>query len=385
MPSQRPSDATKRGARGAVRPRPVPGRGPRVVLTRPDHLGDVLSTLPCAALLRRALPSAQLAYVAAPPMGDLLRRCADLDEVYPVRFPPPDARAEPAAWGHVVRAGAANLRGRFDIALLLRPDDPWSGALVTAAGIPVRIGFAQPRTRPFLTRVLPEPAGCHVRALGEVLAAAALDHLGCVAPPGPADANLTLTPDDHDEADAVAARAGVGGDPILLHPGSGWRLKNWPAARWGALATALHRRHGAVPLVIGGPGEAGLVAEVVAEAGGPHAVGVEATLSLGGLAALQSRARLVVSTDSGAAHLAAMVGAPLVALYGPGDPVGFRPWSPAGRLRVVRTGLPCSPCGSFEAPPCGATTEPACVTGITVEAVLAAAEELLGPRAHSAV
>jgi len=70
--------------------------------------------------------------------------------------------------------------------------------------------------------------------------------------------------------------------------------------------------------------------------------------------------------------------APVVALFGPGDPVAFAPFAAPSRLRVVRTGLPCSPCGTLEDPPCGAAVDPACVTGIGVEDVLHAAAELLG-------
>ena len=83
------------------------------------------------------------------------------------------------------------------------------------------------------------------------------------------------------------------------------------------------------------------------------------------------------STDSGAVHLAAAVGARVVALFGPGDPVMFAPLCPPERRRIVRVGLPCSPCGTLEHPPCGATIEPDCVTGITVDAVLHAAADLM--------
>ncbi|HSK96000.1 MAG TPA: hypothetical protein VK891_05220, partial [Euzebyales bacterium] len=71
--------------------------------------------------------------------------------------------------------------------------------------------------------------------------------------------------------------------------------------------------------------------------------------------------------------------APLVALFGPGDPTAYRPPAPPSRLRIVRTGMACSPCGTLERPPCGAVTAPACVAGISVAMVRAAADDLLGP------
>ena len=351
----------------------------RVLLCRPDHLGDVLLALPAAALLRRALPDAQLTFVAAPGMSDLLRRCPDLDDVQPLSFPPPNSPAEPPGWAQVVRTASADLRGRFDASLLLRPDDPWSGALTSAADIPVRLGFDQPRTRPFLTRALPEPTGCHVRTLGVALAAALLEHFGRVTPEGAVDARLSLTAGDRCEAAALVEDLGVGPRPVVVHPGSGWKLKNWPVGRWGEVLGQLRRRHGVTPLVLGSSGEAELVEAVVAASGGAGVCGGQ--LSMGGLAALHAGARLVVTTDSGAAHLAAMVGAPLVVLFGPGDPVGFRPCCDEQRLRVLRVGLPCSPCGTLENPPCGAVTNPDCVTGITVDTVLNATESLLAATA----
>ena len=163
---------------------------------------------------------------------------------------------------------------------------------------------------------------------------------------------------------------------IVLRPGSGWPLKNWPPRRWGRLAAALARRYGVLPLVTGGPREEVLVRALV-DASGRRARGLAGRLSRGGLAALFRRAGLVIATDSGPLHLAAMLGAPVVGLYGPVDPREFGPWGPSGRRRIVRAQLSCSPCRTLVDPPCGDATEPRCVTEIPVEAVLAAAANLL--------
>ena len=142
------------------------------------------------------------------------------------------------------------------------------------------------------------------------------------------------------------------------------------------MAAALRQRYGVAPLVTGSAAEEDLVRAVVA-ASGRRAVGLAGRLSLGGLIALLRRVRLLIATDGGPLHLAAAVGTPVVGLYGPADPVMYRPWCPPERRRVVRVQLPCSPCGTLLDPPCGAATEPACVTGITLDAVLTAADELL--------
>jgi ADP-heptose:LPS heptosyltransferase len=136
----------------------------------------------------------------------------------------------------------------------------------------------------------------------------------------------------------------------------------------------LARRFRTRPIVDGTAAEQPLARQV---AYGTPAIDVAGRLSLGALAAVHRQARLVVTTDSGALHVAAAMGAPAVGLFGPGDPFRFAPLAPPDRVRIVRTEVPCSPCGTLEDPPCGAVVEPACVRAIGVASVLRAAAELL--------
>ena len=306
----------------------------------------------------------------------MAERCPELDETLTVAFPPVARKEQDrAAWQESVRREAAALEGGFDAALVVRPDDPWSGAFTAAAAIPLRLGFDMPRTRPYLTDAVPVPRNRHVALDGFHLADALLARLGAgVRTERVLDACLVPSREDDEEASALLADVGADGAPIVLHPGSGWPLKNWPARSWREVVVELARRFGTKPLVAGTAAEHGLVGEV---AEGTPAIGLAGRLSLGGLAALHGRARLVVATDSGAVHLAAAMGAPVVAVFGPGDPVLFAPLAPGERVRVVRAGLPCSPCGTLEDPPCGAAVQPACVTAIGADAVLRAAAELL--------
>jgi len=143
------------------------------------------------------------------------------------------------------------------------------------------------------------------------------------------------------------------------------------------LARLLRRRFGVSPLVLGGPDERGLVRAVLESAPGA-AVTLDALLSVSGLSALHARALLVIAADSGPLHFAALIGTPVLGLYGPADPAQFAPLSSPGQSRIVRVPLPCSPCGTLLHPPCGAASNPACITGIGVGAVLEAATELAG-------
>jgi hypothetical protein len=154
------------------------GRFPRVLFIRPDHVGDVLLTLPAVVALRRALPGAHIAYAAPPATAAAAARCPDVDETLAVEFPPfGRPGADGAAWRATVLAASSMLARSFDAALVVRPDDPWSGELVAAGSIPIRLGFLLPRTRPYLTDALVPPGNRHVALDGFDLADALLARL----------------------------------------------------------------------------------------------------------------------------------------------------------------------------------------------------------------
>jgi ADP-heptose:LPS heptosyltransferase len=277
----------------------------------------------------------------------------------------------------VVAREAAAFRDRFDVALLLRPSDPWAGELVRAAAVPVRLGFQEPATLPYLTDGLPHRPLAYAADQAIALAELAQDSVAGGGRPTPGDGPLVVpTSADRRAADRLLAGLAAGSRPYVLHPGTGWPLKQWPPERWGAVAAGLHDRFDGRPLVTGVAAERAMVDQVVAASGG-RAVGLAGRLSLGAFAALLERARVVIASDSGPLHLAAMVGAPVVGLYGPGGPLQAGPWCPPSRRRLVWSDLPCRPCNTMEHAPCGATTNPVCTTTTTPAQVLTAATSLL--------
>src|ERR671915_653298 len=101
----------------------------RLLLVRPDHLGDVLLGLAAAALVKAALPDAHVAYLVGPAGAEAAAHCPHVDEVVVAPFPPPASPPPPDVWEPTAADAATPLRGRFDLALLLRPDDPHGGAV----------------------------------------------------------------------------------------------------------------------------------------------------------------------------------------------------------------------------------------------------------------
>ena len=128
---------------------------PRILIARPDHLGDVLLTVPGAVALRAAIPGAHISFLVTTEMGDVIRHCPEIDQALTLPFPRLAGSPDPAIWTSIVSQTAPTLRGCFDLIILSRPEDPWSGELAVAAGIPIRIGYATPATEPFLTHAVP--------------------------------------------------------------------------------------------------------------------------------------------------------------------------------------------------------------------------------------
>jgi ADP-heptose:LPS heptosyltransferase len=150
---------------------------------------------------------------------------------------------------------------------------------------------------------------------------------------------LSVTGDERGQADAIWQALGLeavardGGSVVALHAGSGGASKRWPAASFGQLAQRI-RADGGTPLLIEGPQDANVAGDVVAWlADRGQEVAVARGLSVGCLAALLGRCREYLGNDSGVTHLAALAGAPVVAIFGPSDPAQ---WGPLGRGNRTR-------------------------------------------------
>lgn len=395
----------------ALAARPLVRRAPtqpaRVLYIKPDHLGDLLLATPALALLRARLPAAHITALVGPWAAMMLARNPAVDTLLTCPFPGferKQARRQddgvtrrqgdgvtvshhhvtmsPGHMSPVSRVRslirpyllllhhAWQLRAaRYDAAIIGRDDHWWGAALAALAGIPLRVGFAVPECRPFLTTALPWSPGDHVAAQGLALVQALAG-----APPTGTPTPATCyepAPEDHAWAEDWLRAQGIAAERLaIIHPGTAGPTKLWASARWAAVADALVAR-GMQLVLTGGPGEEPLVAEVAGHmrAG---AIQLAGRTGIGQLAALLRRATLVLGVDSGPLHLAAAQGTRTLHLYGPGDAGRFGPWGPAGRHRVLRAELACSPCGVFTACPRG-LAQPECMQRIEVEEVVRSA------------
>ncbi len=351
-----------------------------ILVIRPDHLGDLLFTMPALRRLRNAFPASRITALVGPWGEPVMARCPYVDEVMICRFPG-FQRAAKRSWLEPYRIlwyDAGTLRARrFDLALILRFDHWWGALLATLAGVPRRIGYDVAEVKPCLTRSIPYVAGRH-----EVIQNLAL--VNDVAERGEEEVTwreepLEFVPSAADEAWAEEYLPSRGGEKwIAIHAGAGAPVKQWRAPAWAAVGNALASRLGAGILLTGSRGERPLAAEIARGLAVPTLVAAGET-TLPQLAALLRRCCLALGPDCGPLHLAVAVGTPTVHLYGPASAVLFGPWGDPARHRVVMSDWACIPCNRLdytenELPLHG------CVRDIPLEQVIAAAEEVLTNR-----
>jgi heptosyltransferase-2 len=330
---------------------------PRRVVVAPNWIGDAVMAIPFLRALRtKHGDDGEIAVLAKRGPG------AVLAAVPGVRWIPRRG---------LVADALALSRGRFDEAWLL-PNSFRSAVAPFLGGVRDRIGYATDRRDGLLTRPVSAPprTSHQLRDYDALLASRGIapDYdPPWLVPPKAA----------RDRADAVLSAAdlvfeGLGFAPapiVLLAPGAAFSwTKRWPEESWGTLASALEDGGASVAFVIG-PGEEAIAAKALSSAGRPLPV-LGADLDPVELAALLARARVVVANDSGPMHLAAAVGTPVVALFGPTDPGRTGPTG--SRSRVLDLYVFCSPCFLKECP-----YAHECLRGISVERVVGALEELL--------
>ena len=277
----------------------------RILVVRLGALGDIIHTLPAVASLKHSYPASTVTWVVEPQWKPLLEDNPFVDRVVLLR------RGALAG----LRESWRELRScHYDFAVdfqgLLK------SALVASAARPERIfGFHQSQVRERLAALF------YSNKTAARSAHRVDQNLELAAAAGAANPVIKFPlPPGRQEAELPA------GDFVLASPLAGWRAKQWPLEYYRALADRLRRDLG-VSLVLDGPAAAQPLLGSVADA-------VTHASSLSGLIYATRRAAAVVGVDSGPLHIAAALGKPGVAIYGPTDPARNGPYGDS--LRVLR-------------------------------------------------
>jgi ADP-heptose:LPS heptosyltransferase len=325
---------------------------PRILCIHQGALGDLILALPAIKALREALQPAELAIMGHPWTLPLFQGHPYADTITDVN------RAEMAFLfqeGINLPPSLQAYLGGFDAAFCF-------GLSATLAENLQQGGIRSV----FLLHPFPDGGGHvtdhHIRSL---------THLGIDAPYS--SPRVFLEEEERKEAEGFFRKKGWEPNGIIvLHPGAGSRKKAWPPHHFAALGRALARASKRL-LIIQGPADEECVREVLRGLDGvPYLVARD--LPLRELAALVSCASCFIGNDSGCSHLAAALGVPTVALFGPTDP---QIWAPRGEKAFwIQGDCACAPCERETQLRCG---QQLCLEAIEVDAVLACIAEVMKP------
>lgn len=368
-----------------------PGENPRILLLRPDHLGDMVLATPVLDALRARLPEAHIAMMVGPWSSAIVERHPALDELISCAFPGfQRASQHPLAPYMLLWKLAGQLRaGNYDVAINLRPDFWWGATLIYLAGIPRRVGYALAPATPFLSHALPFPEHQHSTFYNLELASAGLQALG------KSPLETPFTPERYplrfetavQERQWVAQRlqnAGIAPEApiVVIHPGTGGAVKLWRSDAWANCANQLQVSYPTLRFVLTGtPKERPLLDEIA------QGIAIQplcvSDSSVGQLAALLQRASLVMGVDNGPLHLAVTQDVPTIRIFGPTDSRIFGPWGAPTLHRVITStqrclGCPGIPCGRLDFTDEELPQRP-CVRVVPEESVLALARNILSP------
>lgn len=347
-----------------------------ILLVRLRLIGDVVFTTPLVRALRRRYPDAHLTYVVEPLAAPVVLGNPHIDNVVVV-----PKRSGLARWRDDLSCARRLRARRFDMAIDLH-GGPRSAWLTWASGAPMRIGYRMAGHSWMYTHVVD-------RADDLLPRHSVVKQWDLLAPLGidacqPARDAVEMSGDA--DADGRVARrlrtAGVGPlhQLIVLHVSAGNPFRRWPPEAFATVVTELARRDpGRRVIVTSGPSDAGAAGAIVESARsrlGSAATGVShGQFDIGELQALAARAAVYIGGDSGPLHIAATTQTPIVALFGPTLAERSMPWRDSRWFAEAVDGgpLPCRPCHQRTCQP----GDFRCLTGITPDQVVAAAERAL--------
>lgn len=303
------------------------GKISKILIIKPSALGDVIHSLPFLNALNVHYPLAKIHWVISRGIHEILQGHPMIHRLWIIDKnmwkKPTHAGATLAEIGQLARAWHEE---SFDMVIdlqgLLR-----SGVMSALTGSKIRLGFRESREGSSLFYSHRVTGGKEIHAVDRYLKMAAF--LGCDTldirhpfPPLPPVAGLISTREAH---------------YIVMAPAAGTQVKQWPPERFGELASRLPLPS----LIIGGKSDTG-IAQVVVDASRGTAESLAGRLTLKELAAVVKGSRFMVCNDTGPMHMAAALGVPVFALFGPTNPGRTGPY---GNMHtVIRAGVPCSPC-----------------------------------------
>ena len=340
----------------------------KIIIVRMDRIGDVVLSTPAIKAVRNAYPDSHIAVLVRPYAREVVDGNPYIDEVITYD----KSAREKGLLGKI--KFILNLRNKkFDLAIILHPKNS-SHILTYLAGIPKRLGYNK-KLAVFLTKKIP-----HTKQYG-------LKHeidynLGLLRYIGieSSDRSLYMPVNSLSEErikDLFDKNGISQGDPVItIHPAASCRSRRWALERFAKTSDVLAENYGAKIVIVSGPADK-MMGDKVAKLMRLKPLNLAGKTSISDLASILRRSRLLISNDSGPVHISCAVGTPVIAIFSRKDR-GISPerWGPVGKKNVVlHKDAGCEICLAHN---CKLGFK--CLDMISVEDVLAAADQILRPQ-----
>ena len=333
----------------------------RLLIRGPNWIGDAVMCEPALSAVRALFPAARIALLVKPSIAELFAGHPACDEI--VLY---DSRARHAGLSGKWRLSKDLKREGYDLAVLFQ--NAFEAAfLAWLSGIPRRYGYATDGRGWLLT----DPVAVADQSKAAHQTRYYVDLLRPLGWDGQARAPRLVVSDSESQAiEQRLAAAGIGSSERLigLNPGSTYGgAKRWLPERFADVADRLASSHSARIVIVGAAGEE-ILGQTIAGAMRTKAIVLSGRTSIRELMAVVQRCHLFLTNDTGPMHIAAALGVPVVAIFGPTNSRTTSPWGDAHR--IVRRPVECSPCLLRECP-----IDHRCMTHISVDDVYQAAVE----------
>ena len=341
----------------------------KILVRAPNWVGDAVMSIPALEAIRRARVGEEISILARPGVAGLFTGQPFADRILEY-----DHRGRHRGWFGREALIRELRHEKFDAAVLLQ--NAFEGAwLAWRAGIPARIGYSRDGRGALLTHAIRVPKETEIprhefHYYMELLRRAGWTEgrwkVGTI--------RLAVGSAARESAEETLQKAGAreGSWRVAIAPGASYgAAKCWPPERFAQLADRLALECGADVIFFGASGEKEIAARILS-AMKSRAISLVGETSMRNLAALFSACSAFVGNDSGAMHVAAAAGLPVIGIFGSTDPEGTSPVTE--QFTLIREAVSCSPCFLRRCP-----VDHRCMTRISADSVFLAAAGLANP------
>ncbi len=336
----------------------------KILIRATNWVGDAILAIPALRAIRKRWPDAKITILARAYVADIYRYQNLANNLLSY-----DAQGVHRGWRGRERLAQELRAKQFDLAILLQNafDAAW---LAWRARIPERVGYARDARSLLLTRAIRVPRPGEIPPHEQFYYLELLRRAGWLAAlPDNSDISFNCEVFNRREAEDSLLAAGARPSVLRIAIGAGasyGSAKCWPPERFAELANQLMSRFDVEVILFGTVAEES-TSNAIAAGMRRAPVNLTGKTSVADLPALLSRCHLFIGNDSGAMHVAAAVGLPVVAIFGPTDPYGTAPVTP--RRTIIQEKSYCSPCFLRRCP-----IDHRCMKSIAPDAVVTAAQ-----------